>query len=653
MKIRRIRAHKFFLPFPPLALLIPLLFGVVYPSQITAYKFGIGQKLVYEFEIRTASKIDFGILFKNDKPSSMNDITAPMGLAQDLDIHFRASLSISIFGTENDRFLISCLFVDPLLHLITSQQEQTIQNETISNDLRQKVFCELDRNGRVMAVCFDANAERMSRNLARSCLAKMQCVFPDTSASGSKTWQIEEENPNGRFIAQYEEIPDSKEVTPQKATSKLKNFRKSILFYQQSPQVQSSSSLKEVIIMPEGSLEAKFDLQDGFLKMISGSEEELYFVGDRQVGYSQSSIHVNFVGLEELSYKEIAALKTEYESRKVVTPPQPLYVPISLEEARIIVEKSTLGDDLIDKLLEDLKQAEASGKKEDTLLYLRFKAFAFIHPEACERIRDLIIEAVPGSISRKLLSQSLIAAGHSEAQAALVHVIRSLPDDPDFRNGLIQSFTLVTEPSERTICELKDFAIQPNDERAASLSLIVLGSLARNLSESNSEEANQIVDWILSQLTKTKSEREKDILLISLGNSGSVLGLQMVKNYLTHPSTILRASAASALRWIQEKEVDELLAGILLSDLESSVRSSAVFALSFRKSTPQTIEAQKKALLQDKSTAVRLSILENFRRMPTTIDDLPKLLRQVAELAQDEEVRKAALEMLKSLSGSK
>ena len=111
----------------------------------------------------------------------------------------------------------------------------------------------------------------------------------------------------------------------------------------------------------------------------------------------------------------------------------------------------------------------------------------------------------------------------------------------------------------------------------------------------------------------------------------------------------MRAVSAAGLRWIESPKADKLLAKTLISDPDSYVRKEAAYAMSFRKLVSETFKAQKRALLEDKSMLVRLSVLNNFAKDYKEFPEILDLIRKAAEDDSSEEVRNAAKDILKDL----
>jgi len=170
--------------------------------------------------------------------------------------------------------------------------------------------------------------------------------------------------------------------------------------------------------------------------------------------------------------------------------------------------------------------------------------------------------------------------------------------------------------------------------------------VARNLAKKEPQRAARIVDWLIEETRLSTSEERTRLLLLSLGNSGSSHAFQTIVRFVANSSPSLRSAAVSGLRWIDSSEADTLLAKILISDREISVRLEAVFALSFRPLVPKTFQAQEKAFLEDEAAIVRLSILKNLWQVQKEFPEVRQLVKQAAMNDSSEEVRKAAADIL-------
>ncbi len=108
----------------------------------------------------------------------------------------------------------------------------------------------------------------------------------------------------------------------------------------------------------------------------------------------------------------------------------------------------------------------------------------------------------------------------------------------------------------------------------------------------NHPTAISIVDWAVKELEAASSLEARRQMLLVLGNAGSVRALPAIAQFLSSPESVVRATAASALRWIESTEGEALLLKALASDADASVRLKAAGALSFREMSAAVFSEQ-------------------------------------------------------------
>ena len=632
---------------------IPLIFllGLWAKSLFSplVYKLNAGERLFFDIEISSATQADFSVLFRDiDSAQKSQQPAAPI-LGQSFKLHIRAQITVSVLDKKDNRFLISYRFIDPSLDLQINGSDERSQTEMISRDLSREIFSDLDSQGRVLLVHFDPGMNRLSQSIARSLIAKIQFVLPEyrTRFGKKNHWETLEDDPNGKYKARYETIA---RVTDQNSPKRLpysRAFRKTKQDYLAAePKRRATQGAGQKTVIPGGSLEAFFNVRGGYLEWLGGSETERVLISNKKVSQSENSLRFRFLKKEEVLPLEISQIQRLFEERRAIAKPVHLSVELSAEEAKRIASRSTLGKATIETLLAELETSEKKGEKKNTPLYLKFRALINLHPEVSDTLAKSLLAAAPDSLRRLILSEALSTAGQPEAQEALVHVIRSCPHDSSFQNDLVLRLSMVDPPSVLAEDTLRDFAGDEKNRQICATSITGLGTMAYNLEECDPLRADKIVDWIMAQVHPPVPEAKLNLLLMSLGNSGSTRALPTLAKFLEHPSMTIRSTAVAGLRWIRDEKADELLVRVLRSDSESSVRNNAVFALSFRKPLQITLEAQKEALIEDRSALVRVSVLNNFWKMRQDIPELPMLLRQVAEKDPSEEVKKSATDML-------
>jgi len=246
----------------------------------------------------------------------------------------------------------------------------------------------------------------------------------------------------------------------------------------------------------------------------------------------------------------------------------------------------------------------------------------------------------------RILTGALGAVGHTEAQTALVTAVRARPQDWSALSMLIPALGGVNSPTQMAEDTLRDLAFNSPNPDIASTAQLILGSIARNLAETSPQRAEKIVDLFIKQIESSSSADGIRQILLVLGNAGSTRAFSTIARFMTHSSPALRATAASALRWIAVDQVDPLLVKTLTSDSEAEVRLEAAVALGLREMSEATFNPQKQAFLTDKDDKVRLAVLRNLWKAHQAFPEVRRLVKEAAKTDPSKEVRKAAAEIV-------
>jgi hypothetical protein len=306
----------------------------------------------------------------------------------------------------------------------------------------------------------------------------------------------------------------------------------------------------------------------------------------------------------------------------------------------------------MESLLAELANLEMSADetKDETTLYLKFKALVYLQPPSSSILGELLTTSHPSSATARILTGALGAVGHREAQEALVSAIESRLEDWPALATLIPVLGSVSLPTPLAEDTLQRLASNSADWNIATTAQLALGAMARRLAEQSPERAAKIVDWAIKNLDSSSSAEVTKQWLLVLGNTGSTTALPGIARFGNDASPELRAIATSALRFIKSSQVDDLLIKILASDSDARVRLEAAVALGFREMNAGSLAAQKQAFLKDKAVNVRLAVLKNLWQTHEAFPEIRQLVKQSAARDASKEVRKAAAEITSTYS---
>jgi len=609
-----------------------------------AYRFVPGQRLVFKLDYRNNSNADFRRLFE-DVPSRGQEQQQMSPMAYAFDISVQGNLTATVLEDQGQQVLLAYTVDSPRVRLMVNGQDAPTDAQGVEVDLARDLSVLVTAEGRVLSLRFDPNTRDFSKGFARAILALTQFVLPSKETAHAEQWQTEEEDQSGQFLAQYQAEAKQGE---RKNKGGSATFRKTRLRYLTIPQKAKPNEIPvRQSITPGGSLMATFDLAGGHLSTLTGSLSEATVIGGKEVARAESRINLSHTKTVTVAANVLAALRRAHAERALIAEAVPLPSRPSADESEITIQKSELRGATADSLLADLARTEASpANADETSLYLKFKALVYLQPDVSPRLGALLKTARPDSLTMGILAGVLGDVGHRQAEQALIAAANARPNDWPAQFKLISALGSVPSPSPEAEALIRHAAQHSTSPELKSSAELMLGNMARNLAVTEPNRAKAIVESFLQAIKGESSEDRTAQLLLVLGNSGSPLALPTLAQFLKSSSPSLRATAASALRLIDDRQVDALLAGILLSDSQVKVRAEAATALGFKEPTEATVEAQKKALLSDKSANVRLRVLRNLWNAHEAFPEIKELIKQAASQDPAKDVRKAAREIM-------
>lgn len=622
------------------------------PPVPSGYGLSPGDRRVYEIDYRTASKADLRVLFEGRDPAGTGASPAALAEPRSYKTLLRGRLVMTVLEKGPEGLLCAYRIEHPQLELELEGNESPVQAGTIATLLGRETFARMDPKGRLRGVLLVPQADSMTRGFVLALLAKTQFVLPADPRPGATTWTAEEEDPSGRYRARYESGASFEGRNVKSFPEGLAAFRKTKETY--LPAVAAAKPLLARLptaVEPSGATEMVFDANGGFLEASAGSETDRVTVSGREVARVESRFSLRRVGGGTAPPSERLALLEAFRWRRTAGDFIPLTMALSEEESELAIQRTALGQATFESLKADLTAAETAVRKPALDLYLKFKALIYLHPEVAADLGEALAAAPAESVTRDIIGGALGAVGHPEAQAALAKALLSRIDGPAFAMGLIQALSQVRFPTGPAVRALQDVAAGAGDESLSAAALLGLGTMSRSLKETDPVRAERIAEDLIATRRPSMTERAMDVLLKAMGNSGSDKAIPLMREFIEHGSARLRASAAAGLRFVDSGEADPILAGILASDEDALVRTSALLALGFRKPTAETAEAHIRAVSQDASEAVRLAALSNLGNMTEEFPEVLAVIRRVAEEDDSESIRKTAANILSTRGG--
>ena len=606
------------------------------------YRLVPSDRLVYKIEYGSDSSFDFSPLLQGQGLTDKGAGTTP-GLFQSLYTGMRGELVGNVIEKHGDNLSIG-YHLDGLAVTLSVDGQKVMQElEGIRNDLYKEVYVLMNSRGRIQSLRFDPTIANQSKGYFQALFAMTQIVFAEKGNPDITEWEVQEEDLGGSYVAQYQQdsLPGESQAPDKELL--VKNYRKSKTRYLPSVKKTRPGGVQiQKTILSDGSLTATFDFKSGHLLSVNGSELQTILFGKKKIGQVKNTIRLHFVAKETIGKKELSSLRKANAELDRSTKSVSLSENLTEKEAEVARYRKQLGEATLESLLADLNTAETAGGSYPVSLFLKFKAFIYLHPESCKPIGDILAAADPESLTMRVLGGALISIGHKEAQAALVSVTKARKGDVRALLVLIPALGGIVEPTVETEKVIRHIASESTNPDIKATAQLALGSLAGSLTVTSPDRAGKIIKEFIQQLESSPPEREIQQLLHVLGNTGSPLALSTIEKYLPHPAAYIRAAAMFALRWIESSEADLLLAKGVSSDPDRMVRSEAANALKLRKITPETYHAQKEVFRKDKAVEVRMAVLHNLSDGIEEFPEIKKLIKEATAKDSSKDIRKAA-----------
>src|SRR5262249_28049435 len=133
----------------------------------------------------------------------------------------------------------------------------------------------------------------------------LQVVLPGTRSQVGE-WEGEEEDANGTCFVRYQREPDQGQA---KGT---RRFLKTRVSYQQQQREETADGFTTPLMTePAGELMVHFDVRNGCLLSVEGTEATRLRMNDRDVGQTRTTMTVTLRRRQTMAGADLAALETE------------------------------------------------------------------------------------------------------------------------------------------------------------------------------------------------------------------------------------------------------------------------------------------------------------------------------------------------------
>jgi HEAT repeat protein len=612
------------------------------PRQALAYQYSLGERLHYQLKYESQGSFDLTKLLRSAAGDSSDTASATPLLSRTFSTGVQGEITATTVAHSADTTIVAYELVPRELSFSMDRDSAAIDRAALARELGELLFATVDASGRVISVRFDPSISGTAQSYLRSILALAQFVTPSRDTSPMRIWTAQESDPSGRYLAEYrlDAGPSAKAA----ALSGVWSITKTKVQYLTSDSASVGST--GPLVRASGSLSALFDGRHGLLRSLSGRETQQTSISNRTVGTASSAIDLSLERADTLDGTPLDSLRRLAMARLREWRAVSLTTQASPGEAEHRIEQAALGRTAFDSLLGALAAADTSDSSAagTTPLYLKVKAFSYLHPEAMDTITSLLVRGRPHSVSMRLLASALAAAGTEQSQAALAAALQERLRDRDAVLVLGSALTSVETPTSAAVRALQN-AADAGDERAYSLIVLALGADANRLRRPNPALADSIATWLSRRLSGATESSRRTVLLEALGNvGGSSLG-SVVARYLNDSAVDVRVAAVATLAQVDASRAEPLLIRALTSDADARVRAAAAAALGEHPTTTAA-DAEVRVFPRERSANVRLALVDALWAARRLSPAAERLVRSAAAMDASEEVRARAARLL-------
>ena len=436
-----------------------------------------------------------------------------------------------------------------------------------AGELRRPFAAHIDATCRFGDIGFHPDVGPEVRNQLRGLLLSAQVVVP---ARAAHSWKTLEYDLSGRYGSEYERTD-----TGPRTLRKTKYGYVDV--FQGAASGASSAAADDVSIQVKGGdTVARLSGDNGWLESLASTERLLVSSGRVLVADVRVRMTIESrpeaaapleVALAALSWTSHDA-PAEHQERAPATPPDE-YFTMTLDDALASA---------MAMLAEDPDAHARVGHMLATLL----RAQPELAAELVARVRD---GQVPDAMHSAVFF-GLEQAGTPEAHAVLVGALSDPGLQPANRMRAAVALPDIAKPTAETLAALELLARvggnledPSREQQLQNAASFAMGTLERNVRESQPELAKQARDSIRQHLTATEDPVEITAALDAIHNSAHPDFVDDLGPYFDSKNDLVRSHAYEAMKQMPPEATEDLFGGLL--EHEESDRHRAVLAVTF------------------------------------------------------------------------
>ncbi|RYZ35452.1 MAG: hypothetical protein EOO71_35400 [Myxococcaceae bacterium] len=493
--------------------------------------------------------------------------------------------------------------------------------------LEAPFYVTYNRQGAALRVHFEKEVGALAQNFLRLLVASTQFVAPDVRQD---TWQAQELDVTGQYVARYRALPD------------MNGYLKQKLRYLKLSTVDGLRPMDASVKM-ELAASARYVLgAEGWPQSIEANEQTR-MESSAGVPPVKGSATLR---VERRSVRSVPALIGSLELRRQQLVTSSLATQVFAPQDRQAELKQLVGNARLQDLIAALGQRPASGSSEGpeaARLMTRLQALFTLDPGTASEVPALLRDTKEPRTASTLLG-ALSGASTPEAVRALGAAATDSQLPLPVRVNAAAMLGLANTPTPEGTQTLRELTRSENPQ-LHDTSVLALGTVARNSREQDASQTDALLRELEAAARSAPTPEARALWIRSLANSADPRVLPFLQEMLRDPLVLIRQSAVEALRLIASPIAEQLLASTMVSDASPDVRRSALFATSFRPLLP-LLPALGQVLRREAVESVRM---EAVRLLGSNVRTLPAVQELLAWVGQNDaslDIRHTALSFL-------
>ena len=458
----------------------------------------------------------------------------------------------------------------------------------------QKIFIKISKFGVITEIKFNKSLDPFITNIYRDYISNSFINFTNFT-SEKMSWENYIDNYSGKMSFKYKYID---ELKIQRNFLNIGSNKKSYLF-EDSKKVTKlySKESTSIFSLSKNNIPTSIDL-----KRIANS-----YLNNKKIGFEETIFSKKIIRKNDLKIVNNVSPSIFQSTDFYSTDLNAKEVEQRLKEKTLLQNLKYLSFD------EFLLKSDLKLKDHYTEYFLQLKSLFALKENSIPESITYLIKMENSNEEYNLVLSALISSGSNQAQKSLIEAFYML-NDSKAKIILLANLATVENPSLETE-EFVKSQWKENDLDIKNTAVLALGNIGKNIQDSETERRNNIYNDLILELQNAKSVFDKQVALLALGNLSDYRSLQSIYKELMSDNDEVRKSAAFALRFINLSEPDKYLEYILSHDPSDSVKLSALEALSYRNSTPETLQIEKNILRNNQSESLRMQALRNLAQI--------------------------------------